>query len=557
MKALVILMLGLIATPTMAQVKFPEYLEHAEKNKPLIHVDQLKGGYWQVDSLADRDAISDLKRAKGMVVSYSDTGGDVNTTVYISDDLTNTAWTNDNNWLTIDPVEALRDSIKFYEVDSNLARFGDISDTANVLRDEWPGDINDTANVLRSEWPGDINDTADVLRSEWPGDINDTANVLRSEWPGDINDTADVLRSEWPGDINDTASVLRSEIYWDKTGNTINPKNTDDSVKIGSGEATEKFEVDGNVISDGSIIRTGTGFNDVKTYYDYISWRNIEENIRIDFYDLGQYYEWSTGSYIINDQYWYDLHKVTKTYNNVGHFFIDTNSFYISVDVSDNRSMFSGNGNQLELESYKDYGTSSEMNFKFFIDNANENFRYEINDVEKVKIEEDTTHINNTLKTSYPSTTVEIAQFHRVDSINTSTANAWQTVKFDTKVASESTSGHDFSDDSTYFVIGYSGVLRVQGCVHYLWEGSDTTVSNLYIRVTKNDIEQRCTQVNGTKEKNTNTRDTKRYGGTISVEKNDTLRIQYQVSDTDLNWQGDPTFDNSVSWSVNFEKISE
>jgi len=134
------LLLLIMARTATGQVEFPEYIEHAESNKPLIHVDQFKGSYWQVDSIADRDAISDLKRAVGMVVTYSDTSGDLIMKRYEGPNVTNTEWTDDTNWELVTDVSYLNDTLLAYF--DTTAVLGRISDSLDAQATLWKNDGN-------------------------------------------------------------------------------------------------------------------------------------------------------------------------------------------------------------------------------------------------------------------------------------------------------------------------------------------------------------------------------------------------------------------------------
>jgi hypothetical protein len=47
------------------------------------------------------------------------------------------------------------------------------------------------------------------------------------------------------------------------------------------------------------------------------------------------------------------------------------------------------------------------------------------------------------------------------------------------------------------------------------------------------------------------------YTGTISVENKDIIRVQWRTDNTNLILSGSSVFDNPVSASVNFERISD
>lgn len=158
--------------------------------------------------------------------------------------------------------------------------------------------------------------------------------------------------------------------------------------------------------------------------------------------------------------------------------------------------------------------------------------------------------------TGYANYKSYIAQYHRIDSIGTTSADTWVVVTFDTLIASESTTGYDFTDDSTYFLVDFSGVVRVQGCGHWKWQGAANQNVKIFIRVRVNSSEARCLQANDTRGRQTTNDGILAYTGTIAVTSGDTIRVEYQVGSTDMDWVGDDVFDNPAAFSVNFEKIS-
>ena len=150
-----------------------------------------------------------------------------------------------------------------------------------------------------------------------------------------------------------------------------------------------------------------------------------------------------------------------------------------------------------------------------------------------------------------------IAQFHRIDSIDVATAGSWITVKFDTLIANESTYGYNFNSDSTGFITSFSGDTRVQGCGHWIWRGADNANVKMYLRVLINSVEARCLQANDSRGKKTSDDGTLAYTGTIHHMAHQEIKLQYQVSNIDMDWEGSAVFDNPISFSINFEKMND
>lgn len=150
-----------------------------------------------------------------------------------------------------------------------------------------------------------------------------------------------------------------------------------------------------------------------------------------------------------------------------------------------------------------------------------------------------------------------ITKWHRVDSINNSSANVWRSVKFKTNVSDESTYGIKANSDSTGFVFNTIGVYRVSGCGHWTWFGSAGTDVKIYIRATQDGTEMRCTQTNDSRSAGTSATGSMRYEGTFRITTpGQVIRIQQRVDNASMDWQGSSVFDSPVSFTVNFQKIS-
>jgi len=149
-----------------------------------------------------------------------------------------------------------------------------------------------------------------------------------------------------------------------------------------------------------------------------------------------------------------------------------------------------------------------------------------------------------------------IAQYHRIDSVNTNTADAWIDVKFDTVISDETTYGYSFNSDSTGFILSVTGRLRIQGCYHWLWTGADNSTARIYTRILINGVEARCMNTNITRGRKTADNGDKLFCGTIYAISGQEVKLQYQVNDTDMDFEGDSKFDSPVAFSINFEIIS-
>ncbi len=149
-----------------------------------------------------------------------------------------------------------------------------------------------------------------------------------------------------------------------------------------------------------------------------------------------------------------------------------------------------------------------------------------------------------------------VAQYHRIDSINSPRSDEWIDVKYDTLIASESTYGYTFNSDSTGFLTQFAGITRVQGCMHYLWNGGSASCA-LFTRVLIDGDEARCLQTNVQHTRNTGDEGSCLFVGTIVHEAGKEIVLQYRVSNANMDFEGNSVFDNPVSVSINFERISD
>jgi hypothetical protein len=154
---------------------------------------------------------------------------------------------------------------------------------------------------------------------------------------------------------------------------------------------------------------------------------------------------------------------------------------------------------------------------------------------------------------NYINPTIKI---HRLDSVDVTTINAWVTVKFDTLIASETTYGFKFNTDSTGLVCKQSGIADVCGCSHFIWRGGDYTSVKMYTRVTINGVEARCLQTNESRERRASDDGTMGFCGSMAYSSGDVVRVQYYVTNADLDFEGSAIFDNPVAFSIKLTKGS-
>ena len=151
-----------------------------------------------------------------------------------------------------------------------------------------------------------------------------------------------------------------------------------------------------------------------------------------------------------------------------------------------------------------------------------------------------------------------VAQFHRVADLEADNVDTWYNITWDMVVPDETTNGYFTRIDSNHTILidGFEGVVRVQGCIHPYNDGSSRLEKTLRVRTIIDGQEARCLQASTTKDRRVSDVDIIVYTGTIAVHNGSKVQVQWRTEDTNLILHGDNVFDNPVSASVNFEKIS-
>jgi hypothetical protein len=150
-----------------------------------------------------------------------------------------------------------------------------------------------------------------------------------------------------------------------------------------------------------------------------------------------------------------------------------------------------------------------------------------------------------------------VTQYHRNATIDTTSANTWVNITWDLTIDEETTSGHSLSDSNTSITIESDGIYRVQGCLHPKNNGVGNQEANLYSRVLINGVEAKCLQFANSKEFKTTGIDTMPFTGTLYAEAGQKVQLQYYVTSTNIDFEGDAVFDDAVAGSINFEKLSK
>jgi len=166
--------------------------------------------------------------------------------------------------------------------------------------------------------------------------------------------------------------------------------------------------------------------------------------------------------------------------------------------------------------------------------------------------------LNNDIYSNYSYFKVPITQLHRESNLTATSINTWYNISWDLIVLNETTgSWFTLINNNETIQVSFDGVIRIQGCIHPYNDDSGNQAASLYTRILRNNDEARCLQTSQTKEFKSNGIDTFGFVGTVGVNVGDNITLQWQTSNTNLILVGNTVFDNPVSASINFEKISE
>jgi hypothetical protein len=167
-------------------------------------------------------------------------------------------------------------------------------------------------------------------------------------------------------------------------------------------------------------------------------------------------------------------------------------------------------------------------------------------------------NVDGNIYTNYVFAKNQVLQTHNTDTVVADTEDTWENLSWDLLIDSETDEKwFEFIDSNQAIQIkDFSGVVRVQGCVHPYNNNAGNQTATIRIRVLIDDVEARCLQASQTKEFKSSGIDILNYIGTIAVEPDSIIEVQWQTTNDAIELRGDTVFDNPVSASVNLEKIS-
>jgi len=162
------------------------------------------------------------------------------------------------------------------------------------------------------------------------------------------------------------------------------------------------------------------------------------------------------------------------------------------------------------------------------------------------------------LYSNYSYSKNQVAQFHREAIATAGAINTWYNITFDLVIDDETIGDwYELTDSNSSVTINdFEGIIRIQGCIHPYNDNVGNQEATIYARVLVNGIEARCLQRASSKDFKASGMDTLDVVGTVLVEDGDVITYQWRTTNTNLQLEGDSLFDNPVSASLNFERIS-
>ena len=167
-------------------------------------------------------------------------------------------------------------------------------------------------------------------------------------------------------------------------------------------------------------------------------------------------------------------------------------------------------------------------------------------------------NVTEDIHSNYSYSKNQVAQFHREAIATAVSADTWYNITFDLVIDGETIGNwYELTDSNSSVTINdFEGIIRIQGCIHPYNDNVGNQEATIYARVLVNGIEPRCLQRASSKDFKASGMDTIDTVGTVVVEDGDVITYQWRTTNTNLQLEGDSLFDNPVSASLNFERIS-
>lgn len=150
-----------------------------------------------------------------------------------------------------------------------------------------------------------------------------------------------------------------------------------------------------------------------------------------------------------------------------------------------------------------------------------------------------------------------IAKYHNTETVTAPLPNVWYALPFNDYVLNESTQGFVLAEDNKSIIVeGFTGIVRVGGCLHPYSTALGNEDAIIYARVLVNGVEKRCTQASRSKAFRSGGVDILPISGTIFVEHGDVITMEWQTDNTNVQLlELDSAFDFPVSHTIHFERM--
>jgi hypothetical protein len=167
-------------------------------------------------------------------------------------------------------------------------------------------------------------------------------------------------------------------------------------------------------------------------------------------------------------------------------------------------------------------------------------------------------NVTEDVYSNYSYSKNQVAQFHTVATVTAAATDTWYNLTYDLAIDNETTGDwFELTDSNTSVTINdFDGIIRIQGCIHPYNDDASKQEATIYARILVNGYEARCLQRASSKDFKANGMDTIDIVGTVDVKDGDVITYQWRTTNTDLQLKGGTVFDNPVSASLNFERIS-
>ena len=168
------------------------------------------------------------------------------------------------------------------------------------------------------------------------------------------------------------------------------------------------------------------------------------------------------------------------------------------------------------------------------------------------------TGVTNPISVDGSAAAKAYCKFHNTNDVTFTAANTWTNMIFSFTPTNENSYGFDLGGTLTNTItMTVDGLAEINGCVRSYWTGGNNTAASVASRivysgdnwVTTN--EARCLQAYWSRERKANDYQTIPFAGSLYVTNGLEIRLQVQVSSTDMQLEQAILFDQPLSVTFN------